>query len=159
MPAFLVVPLMLLWLTLLSPVPSWAKPPVLDSLVIDVDFPSGCGCSVGNKTDQILIASELDYETGDGKKVHHPAILKIAGQRHELKWVSSTQKVGPEKLGDIFSRIYEGHGIRLQLDFKVTRVCKPTEEDCEAHHYSVNGSLTKDRQTHRFNDWDGDCGC
>lgn len=144
---------------LLTPLSSWAKPPALDPLVADVDFLSGCGCSVGDKKDRILIASELDYETGDGKKVHHPAILKIAGQRHELKWVASTQKVGPEKLGDVFSRIYEGHGIRLQLDFKVTRVCKPTEEDCEAHHYSVNGALTRGQEKHRFTHWDGDCGC
>jgi hypothetical protein len=154
----------------LAAVTCWAESPVLDWLDGDKRLPSGCGCSVMDAKGHLLIASELGSLI-DEKGVEHwpPVFIKIAGQRHELKWVSSThpstiQKQGVRvtingRRGDRFSRVYEGKDIRLTLNYKTTFVCSPKDESCEVTRYAVDATLMIKGQTHRLTGLKGECGC
>lgn len=140
--------------------PCGATSPVLDYLDLDADFPSGCGCSVMDAKEHFLISvKDMDYTTLDGKVTHHPAIIKLAGKRYELKWISSTEKPGRPYRGERFTKIYSDGTVRLVLNYRTTFVCPPKDESCEVIRYAVDAILTNEGQVYRLTGLKGDCGC
>ncbi|MBI2335568.1 MAG: hypothetical protein HYU97_02260 [Deltaproteobacteria bacterium] len=139
------------WVVLLFAMPCWAESPILDRLELDKDFPSGCGCIVGDAKGHFLVASDIEEKSS--------AIIKIAGKRYELKWVSSTETSAKPRLGARFSNVYESGPIRLELNRKTTFVCSPRDESCEVTGYVVRMILTIEGQTYRWTGLKGECGC
>ncbi len=128
-----------------------AAPVKLDKLTLGTDFEGGCGCSIWNPKGEFLFWSELG--AGD------PALVKINGQLRTLKFVSSTEKSRPARLGDRFTRIYADQDARLTIDHKTTFVCGPDDERCEVTRYDVNVFLEDHGKRARARGLKGDCGC
>lgn len=130
-----------------------AAPFGLQKLKLQRDFEGGCGCSVwtGNAENNTLVWSELADKA--------PAVVKVDGQRRELKFVSSTEKPGNARLGDRFRRVYASNQLRLTLDYVTTFVCGAQDEGCEVTRYRVNSLLEKQGARSQLRNLKGDCGC
>lgn len=123
----------------------------LEGLQQKVDFAGGCGCSVFDSQNQYLIFS--DY------RENSPAIVKINGQKRELKWISSTEKAKNPKKGENFIRFYSDGDFNLKINFRTTRICPKSNPACEDTQYSINTTLEHGKEKSKMKNLKGDCGC
>lgn len=128
-----------------------SKNPSLDPLVIEKDFEAGCSCSVTNAKNEFLVVSDLQDKA--------PATVRLNGQKIKLKWLSSTEKTGKPKVGDIFNRVYADGITQLKINYKTTSVCGADDESCEVTSYSVDTILHHGKKKSELSGLKGDCGC
>jgi hypothetical protein len=123
----------------------------LEKLEQDKDFESGCSCSVTNSKNEFLVVSDLQDKA--------PAVVRVGGNKLELKWISSTEKSGSVKKGDTFNRVYGDANLKLKLNYKTTFVCGKDDESCEVTRYSVDTTLEEGKKKSEMKNLKGDCGC
>ena len=119
--------------------------------VPDADF--GCGCYLfRNKSDgrnrRYLFVSPMD----------EPAYLNLNGKTIRLLKVDSSSENRGERIGDRSWEIYSGYGVKVRIDYTVTRVCPLNDENCESHDYKTRMTVTRGRSKMSVNTI-GVCGC
>jgi hypothetical protein len=123
------------------------------------DAPGGCSCTVRNEKNEIVLYSDLDAKA--------PTTINLSGTVAKLKFISTTNKDGMEKIGNKFERFYGNEKTRLNLKYTTVRVCDGKDESCEVTKYSVN-LLLEDNIDKKGEDYPnrlelkglaGDCGC
>ena len=80
----------------------------------------------------------------DGKDVN----LKLVGTTNESDW----------EVGARSYKRYKANGIAVRIDFVVTRICKPGDEQCESTDYDATFTVTKAGRK-RVIKAKGVCGC
>lgn len=105
------------------------------------DAAIGCGCSFSYNLSDLrnhkhLLISPMDedtYITLDGQKLKLQLLAELKGKRKE-------------RVGDRSWQIYSGGDVKVRVDYVVTKVCDPNDEDCEATYYRANMTVTRGKQ-------------
>lgn len=100
----------------------------------------GCGCAFQTLAEAKKPSSEKIVFWSENEKT---AILNINGKDTTFKLTKEGKRATKSKNGERFSDEYEAKGITIKLEYLTTRVCRKSEEDCEATFYDVTITATK----------------
>ena len=110
----------------LSPTPTPEIAPKI-GIILDPTLHDECGASLQlpedykSHNDKCIFDGDLE-ETGR---------MNIDGRDVDLKLVDSDEPDRELKVGEHFSKKYTGDGLKARIDYVVTGVCDPKDEDCE----------------------------
>jgi hypothetical protein len=114
----------------------------------------GCGCSlqVPSKSqkysqDSVFLADFSQH-----------AWMNIDGKDVKLTQVKTTEPKGALKKGARFQEVYLAPHTKVQIDYVVSSVCKPQDQECEFTGYDANIKVTRDRRQQIVKTVGG-CGC
>lgn len=113
-----------------------AKPII--GFVPDADF--GCGCYVyRNRSDggnrRYIFVGPMD----------EPGYLNIDGETIKLKSMGGSKARRNERVGDRSWERFSVGNITARIDYLVTAVCDPDDENCESTRYSVRLAVARAR--------------
>lgn len=128
------------------------KSPAVGDLVMDVDFPSGCGESVAREKGGkgVVFFSELDSDA---------ATMKLDGKIVKLKRTAHVDKDPFHKMGSVIDSSYEGGDYKVELHKVVSFVCPKDDDACEVTRYDATMSVHKGKTATQFDKLSGDAGC
>ena len=131
------------------------SPPLEIADIRDPSVVDGCGCYFQlpaerkkKRSDKYVFMEGLD---GEG------AWMNIDGKDMKLSLIGSTKGL----VGGVGTRShtrYRANGIAVRVDFVVTRVCGPDDENCESTDYDATFTVTKGGRK-RIVKAKGVCGC
>lgn len=104
---------------------------------------SDSGCSLARRTSAVqkddLIFYSLSDETG---------YINLNGKELKLQPARASKEKPTEQVGDRSWKMYAAGAVRLRIDFTVTRICDPNDEQCEVTNYSA--TVTVQRRAQRI---------
>lgn len=109
-----------------SPTPAPEVAPKI-GIILDPTLHDECGASLQlsedykSHNDKCIFDGDLE-ETGR---------MNIDGRDVDLKLVDSDEPERELKVGEHFSKTYAGDGLKARIDYVVTGVCDPKDENCE----------------------------
>jgi hypothetical protein len=100
---------------------------------------SGCSLfrNMSDEHNDRLLFFGLSDETG---------YINLNGQTLKLRPVSASKEKRHERVGDRSWKTYQAPGVRVQIDFVVSDVCPPSDEQCEATHYNATFTVRRGSQ-------------
>lgn len=114
----------------------------------------GCGCYF-----------KFPLESGDSERYvffedfsEKSPVMNIDGRNIRLKLISSTEPNRSKRKGERFNRTYGAGNLRVRINFVVTSVCAPNDEQCESDSYNATIIVTR-RNQKRTIKVVGGCGC
>jgi hypothetical protein len=123
---------------------------IRDSSVVD-----GCGCYFqfpaqwkNKQSDKYVFMEGIDDEG---------AWMNIDGKDVKLELVRTSNESNGE-VGSRSNKKYKAKGIAVQIDYVITRICKPDDEQCESTDYDATFTVTKAGRK-RVIKAKGVCGC
>jgi hypothetical protein len=135
--------------------PAEAPLPPRISNIRDTSVVDGCGCYFqlpaewkNKQSDKYVFMEGID---GEG------AWMNIGGKDVKLKLVGSSNE-SDWKVGARSFKRYEAQGIAVRIDYVVTRVCRPGDEQCESTDYDATFTVTKAGRRRAIKA-KGVCGC
>ena len=113
----------------------------------------GCGCSFSyNLTefwkDKHLFVSPMDEAT----------FINVDGKDVELRLVTQSKENRDEKVGDRSWQTYVAGEIKVRVDYTVTKICDPNDENCEVTYYRAKLTVMRGKQRRVVNGV-ALCGC
>ena len=114
-----------------------------------------CGCGLSfNQSD----LQNGEYLLWTGPTENAPAHIKLNGTEIQLRFVARSKTSARESVGDRTWKTYSSKNVRLRIEYKVTSVCAPDDEQCEATSYRVK-MIVRYRGRVRVIRGVGICGC
>lgn len=120
----------------------------------DSNLVGGCGCYFQSLTESRRRSDKFIFVAGMDEDY---AWMNIDGKGVKLTLTASS-KSSVERPGMRSYETYRAANIGVRIDYVVTRVCKPNDEDCEATAYDATLSVTN-RGRKRVIKSRGYCGC
>jgi hypothetical protein len=120
------------------------------SHVPDADF--GCGCYLSRSKSELEQSRYLFVGPMDD-----PAYLNLNGKTIRLRQVGGNTR-RDRRIGDRFRETYAGDGVTVRIDYVVTRICDPNDENCESTDYKTRLTVRRGKQVTVLNGF-GVCGC
>lgn len=72
-----------------------------------------------------------------------PGYLNIDGETIRLKFMGSSKARRNERVGDRSRERYSAGNVTARIDYLVTAVCDPRDENCEVTRYSVRLTVSR----------------
>ena len=119
----------------------------------DSNLVGGCGCYFQSLMESKRRSNKFIFGLGMDEE---NAWMNIDGKDVKLTLVSSS-KDSVERAGTR-SETYRANGIGVRVDYVVTRVCKPNDENCESTGYAATFSVTNGGRKWAIKGR-GSCGC
>jgi hypothetical protein len=130
------------------------RPPRIAN-IRDTNVVDGCGCYFqfpaqwkNKQSDKYVFMEGIDDEG---------AWMNIDGKDVKLELVSTSNESNGE-VGSRSNKKYKAKGIAVQVDYVITRICKPDDEQCESTDYDATFTVTKAGRK-RVIKAKGVCGC
>jgi hypothetical protein len=122
--------------------------------ITDNNLVGGCGCYFQSVTESRRRSDKFIFVAGMEEEY---AWMNIDGKDVKLTLTASS-KSSVERAGMRSYERYRAANIGVRIDYVVTRVCKPNDEDCEATAYDATFSVTNHGRK-RVIKSRGYCGC
>ena len=101
----------------------------------------GCGCSMSRNAAEerrmkFILVTPMDDAT----------YIQLDDKRLTLRLVAESKRRRRERVGDRAWETYSDGDVTVRVDYVVTRVCGPREEDCEVTNYRATMTITRGKQ-------------
>ena len=101
----------------------------------------GCGCSISrNRSEERKLKFILETPMDDA------TYIQLNGKRVTLRQVAASKLRRRERVGDRSWETYAAGDVTVRVDYVVTRVCGPNEEDCEVTNYRATMTISRGKQ-------------
>jgi len=120
----------------------------------DSNLVGGCGCYFQSLTESRTRSDKFIFGAGMDEDY---AWMNIDGQDVKLTLIASS-KNSVERAGIRSYERYRADSIGVRIDYVVTRVCKPNDENCESTGYAATFSVTNGGRKSVIKGR-GSCGC
>jgi hypothetical protein len=114
----------------------------------------GCGCYFHSLADGQKGAEKFIFMAD----VNEDAWMNINGKDVKLRFISSSPDTAQPKIGQRSFSQYKSGNLRVRVDYIVTGVCQPNDEQCESTSYNARISVVRGA-SRRIIEAKGGCGC
>ena len=101
----------------------------------------GCGCSMSRN-----VREERDMKFILVAPMDDATYIQLNGKNIKLRLVAESKRRRIERVGDRAWETYAAEDVTVRVDYMVTRVCGPREEDCEVTNYRATMTITRGNQ-------------